>query len=77
MNAHDVASIRRGIAAARLDRETLIRFYTGEYHVALFADFLKLGELFLDPLEGRAWKHTVCRDVHRFEVALSASSTPA
>lgn len=77
MNTEEVAAIRRGIAAARLDRATLIRFYTGEYDVALFGDFLSLDELFLDPLEGRAWKHTICRDVRRFEVALSASSTPA
>lgn len=76
MTSHEIAAIRRGIAKARSDYATLYLFYTGEYSMDLYNDFLNLGDLFASPLEGRAWKRTICQEVHRFEkVLVSVSHT--
>lgn len=70
-----MAAIRRGVVQAKEDFSSLYLFYTGEYHMDLYEDFLNLGDTFHDPLEGRAWKRTICQEVHRFEKVLVASTS--
>lgn len=72
-----MAAIRRGVVQAKTDFSALYLFYTGEYHMDLYNDFLNLGDIFEDPLEGRAWKRTICQEVHRFERVLVTSNSHA
>lgn len=67
MQAEDVASIRRGIGQAQNDFDLLYSFYSGSASLDLYDDFLSLGDLNPDALEGRAWKRTICQEVHRLE----------
>lgn len=67
MTIPEMVSIRAGISQARADFATLYRFYTGEVPLDLLDDFLGLGELCEDALEGRAWSQTMRREVYRLE----------
>lgn len=67
MNTASMVSIRAGISAARADFTTLYGFYDGTTPLDMFDDFLSLGDLFEDALEGRAWSRTMCREVYRLE----------
>lgn len=67
MDTATMVSIRAGINAARADFHTLYSFYTGSTPLDMLDDFLTLGELFEDPLQGRAWSRTMTREVYRLE----------
>jgi hypothetical protein len=67
MDIASMVSIRAGIASARADFITLYGFYDGTVSLDMLDDFLSLADLFEDPLAGRAWSRTVCREVYRLE----------
>ena len=67
MDTATIVSIRAGIVAARADFPTLYNFYTGSTPLDMLDDFLSLGDLFEDALAGRAWSHTIRREVYRLE----------
>lgn len=67
MTTAEMVSIRAGISTARADFHTLYNFYTGKTPIDLLDDFLGLGDLFADPLAGRAWSRTIRREVYRLE----------
>jgi hypothetical protein len=67
MNTATLVSLRAGITAAREDFHTLYSFYTGTTPIDMLDDFLTLGDLFEDPIKGRAWSRTMCREVYRLE----------
>lgn len=70
-----MAAIRRGLAAARKDSQTVYLFLTGYYPMELLNDFLSLEDHFPTPLEGAAWKRAVCREMRRLSSLMSATGT--
>jgi hypothetical protein len=76
--ANNVASIRRGIAAAKEDRSTFYGFYTGENSIDLFEDFIhEMPKLMFDgdPVAAYAYGKRMTRYAERMETILA--DTPA